>query len=444
MHTRLSHYQLKMGKSIAAGGGQGAAVTEETGLAPRPPARGARASPPIERPPAKGFLHGHGRGSGAGARPREGPFTAPRTVLGPRGGAGSSDRTDGCHALGRQEGRGDLAERARDQARAHRRPPGRDRRELRRRDREQDPGRHRHQLEPRRRAPVRLRRRGDDRPAHRRPGRARARGRDAGDPRPHPARRAGRPLRDGPPPQGRRLGRGRAHRLAGARPARPDRRRLEDRARHQRAPGGSRSGSGCCSASCGTGSRTCSPWCRRWPARPRPRAGPARPTATPSSAGWRPWCGRTSWRSRPTPPPTWASWSRARWRPTAAGPARLAVEAGPPVVLARGQVTPVCLILHELATNAVKHGALSSPAGQVRVGWRNDEEAAGGRRRPPSPAALGGAGRPGSPAAGGPGLRHPAGRVRRRARAARPGGTDLRARGFAGRDRVPARLGPVS
>jgi two-component sensor histidine kinase len=65
-----------------------------------------------------------------------------------------------------------------------------------------------------------------------------------------------------------------------------------------------------------------------------------------------------------------------------ASPARLAVENGPSVVLAREQITPLCLILHELATNAVKHGALSSPAGQVRVTWRNDGDAAdgGGRR----------------------------------------------------------------
>ena len=60
--------------------------------------------------------------------------------------------------------------------------------------------------------------------------------------------------------------------------------------------------------------------------------------------------------------------------PYAADPATITVEAGPAVALARGQVTPVCLILHELATNAAKHGALSSPAGRVRVGWRNDQE----------------------------------------------------------------------
>ena len=64
--------------------------------------------------------------------------------------------------------------------------------------------------------------------------------------------------------------------------------------------------------------------------------------------------------------------------PYAADPATITIEAGPRVILARGQVTPVCLILHELATNAVKHGALSSPAGQVRVTWRNDGDAAGG------------------------------------------------------------------
>ncbi len=68
--------------------------------------------------------------------------------------------------------------------------------------------------------------------------------------------------------------------------------------------------------------------------------------------------------------------------PYGADPATIAIEAGPRVSLSRQQITPVCLILHELATNAVKHGALSSPAGQVRVAWRHDGDAAdgGGRR----------------------------------------------------------------
>jgi PAS domain S-box-containing protein len=66
----------------------------------------------------------------------------------------------------------------------------------------------------------------------------------------------------------------------------------------------------------------------------------------------------------------------------AAGLAKLAVEDGPSVVLARGQITPLCLILHELATNAVKHGALSAPMGQVRVVWHDSQGTAenGGRR----------------------------------------------------------------
>jgi PAS domain S-box-containing protein len=53
--------------------------------------------------------------------------------------------------------------------------------------------------------------------------------------------------------------------------------------------------------------------------------------------------------------------------PIAAG--RLRVEPGPTVRLARAQVLPLGLILHELATNALKHGALSAPGGAVRVTW---------------------------------------------------------------------------
>ena len=60
---------------------------------------------------------------------------------------------------------------------------------------------------------------------------------------------------------------------------------------------------------------------------------------------------------------------------------RITIEPGPWISLARRQVTPVCLILHELATNAVKHGALSAPAGQVRVGWQDSHDKGDGGRR---------------------------------------------------------------
>jgi two-component system, chemotaxis family, CheB/CheR fusion protein len=47
---------------------------------------------------------------------------------------------------------------------------------------------------------------------------------------------------------------------------------------------------------------------------------------------------------------------------------RLSVE-GPPVILAAEQATAFGLVLHELATNAVKHGSLSRPGGTVSVTW---------------------------------------------------------------------------
>ena len=50
---------------------------------------------------------------------------------------------------------------------------------------------------------------------------------------------------------------------------------------------------------------------------------------------------------------------------------------GPSVAVPAKAVTPLGLILHELATNAVKYGALAVPDGQVRVGWNVTPRGAG-------------------------------------------------------------------
>jgi two-component sensor histidine kinase len=42
---------------------------------------------------------------------------------------------------------------------------------------------------------------------------------------------------------------------------------------------------------------------------------------------------------------------------------------GPDVVVSVNSVQPLSMIFHELATNAVKHGSLSSPKGQVQLTW---------------------------------------------------------------------------
>jgi PAS domain S-box-containing protein len=65
--------------------------------------------------------------------------------------------------------------------------------------------------------------------------------------------------------------------------------------------------------------------------------------------------------------------------PYTAGDGAAAVEAGPAVTLPPARVQALALVLHELATNAVKHGALSAHGGRVRVGWEVGE--ADGARR---------------------------------------------------------------
>lgn len=62
------------------------------------------------------------------------------------------------------------------------------------------------------------------------------------------------------------------------------------------------------------------------------------------------------------------------------GAAVVTVAVGSAVTLAASKVQALALVLHELATNAVKHGAWSTPEGRVRVGWRVEEAMDGVRR----------------------------------------------------------------
>jgi two-component sensor histidine kinase/PAS domain-containing protein len=60
---------------------------------------------------------------------------------------------------------------------------------------------------------------------------------------------------------------------------------------------------------------------------------------------------------------------------TGEGAATRFVLGGPPLRLRAEAVQPLGMVMHELATNAAKHGALSVPGGRVEVSWQADEAA---------------------------------------------------------------------
>lgn len=57
-------------------------------------------------------------------------------------------------------------------------------------------------------------------------------------------------------------------------------------------------------------------------------------------------------------------------KPYTGNPNAVAIEPGPDVHLRSSMALPLILIFHELATNALKYGALSVSRGQVRVSWQ--------------------------------------------------------------------------
>lgn len=64
-----------------------------------------------------------------------------------------------------------------------------------------------------------------------------------------------------------------------------------------------------------------------------------------------------------------SSLARESLRPFAS--ARIRIE-GRPAQIPAVSCTPLVLALHELATNAIKHGALSSPDGEVTLCWKDE------------------------------------------------------------------------
>ena len=58
---------------------------------------------------------------------------------------------------------------------------------------------------------------------------------------------------------------------------------------------------------------------------------------------------------------------------------RLSIS-GPPVYLAAEHSVPLALIFNELATNAIKHGALSTARGRIELQWRVENREMGGKK----------------------------------------------------------------
>lgn len=69
---------------------------------------------------------------------------------------------------------------------------------------------------------------------------------------------------------------------------------------------------------------------------------------------------------------------------------------GPRVALPAEMAQPLAMAVHELATNAVKHGALAEPDGRLTVTWERDEAARRLRLRWDEIGGRGGSARPGS------------------------------------------------
>lgn len=54
-------------------------------------------------------------------------------------------------------------------------------------------------------------------------------------------------------------------------------------------------------------------------------------------------------------------------------PETAVIQPGPAVILGPNMLMALGLVLHELATNAAKYGALSIPGGRLSIGWQQDE-----------------------------------------------------------------------